>query len=397
MDGLAPESSLVAAPAPVDPAFAFPVAAGSSWITIRWNPPAGTARIQITRDGRLIDAFPSKGAPTYTDHLLWPGTTYSYTVVARDRARHPIGTATVTAATASSGSTVRRFYSKSSFWNVPIGPNAPLDPDSARMIASSILPWRDHTVIDNDDQWGIPLAYAGRHSKRYRIGCVKFDCGTQVSFRIPRYAQPSTGSDGHLAVYDPRTNRELDMWQAVYDPASDTWTAGSRSVTPARWGAACGLGQHCGGGGVAAGFDEWGGVIRPEEIAQGHIDHALVISMPHVRADYLACPATNNWAPQGDRYAHDPDALPLGARIRLSPSFDVAAQPWPGWEKVVAVALQQYGAYVTDLDANITLRGEPNLDRGYDAWAKVGMSSDKHPSLTNLPWDRFQVLTLQPC
>jgi hypothetical protein len=297
----------------------------------------------------------------------------------------------------STGGAVRRFYSKSSFWNVPLAPTAPLDPNSAAMIASSILPWRDHTVIDNDDQWGIPLAYACAHSKRYSIGCVKFDCDTPVSFRIPRYAQPSTGSDGHLAVYDPRTNLELDMWQAVYDAKTDTWTAGSRSVTKANWGAACGLGQHCGGGGVAAGFNEWGGVIRPEEIAQGHIDHALVISMPHVRADYLACPATNNWAPQGNRYAQDPNALPLGAHIRLSPSFDVAAQPWPAWEKVVAVALQQYGAFVADLDANITLRGEPNLDRGYDAWAKVGMSSDEHPSLTNLPWDQFEVLTLQPC
>src|SRR5262249_6777676 len=162
-----------------------------------------------------------------------------------------------------------------------------------------------------------------------------------------------------LAVYDPRTNLELDMWQAVYDANSDTWTAGSRSVTPASWGAACGLGQHCAGGGVAAGLHESGGGIRPQEIGQGHIDHALVISMPHVRADYLACPATNNWAPQGSRYAHDPNALPLGAHIRLSPTFDVSAQPWPQWEKVVAVALQQYGAYVADLDATATLRGHP--------------------------------------
>src|SRR5262249_44033241 len=153
--------------------------------------------------------------------------------------------------------------------------------------AASIMPWANKAVIDSDDAWGIPLAYADPHSKSYDVGCTLYGCSTPVSFPIPRYAAPSTGSDGHLAVYDPVTNQELDMWRATYNNNTDSWSAGSRTVSVAKWGAVCGYGQRCGGGGVAAGFNEWGGVIRPEEIAQGHIDHALAISLPYVRADSI--------------------------------------------------------------------------------------------------------------
>jgi hypothetical protein len=373
------------------------MAVGDSWVTLGWALPKQTAKIELRRGSRLLDVFGPGGAPAYRDRLLWPSTTYTYRITALDDAGAVIASIDLPVTTAPMGGSVPRFYSANSFWNRPIGAHARVDTDSAAMIASSILPWGTHAVIDSDAAWGIPIAFASGHSTKYEVGCTKYGCDTPVTFRIPRYAKPSTGSDGHLAVYDPATHRELDMWQASYDAATDTWTASARTVSPARWGAMCRPGEHCGGGGVAAGFNEWAGVIRPEEIAQGHIDHALVISMPHVRADYLACPATNVWAPQGSGYADDPNALPLGAHIRLSPAFDVAAQSWPRWEKIVAVALQRYGAYVADLDATVTLRGEPNLDRGYDAWAKVDMQSEPHPSLRNLPWDQFEVLSLQPC
>jgi len=62
----------------------------------------------------------------------------------------------------------------------------------------------------------------------------------------------------------------------------------------------------------------------------------------------------------------------------------------------LARALQVYGAYVVDVGEDVALRGEANIDRGYDAWAKVGMTVP-HEHLSNLPWTRFRVLQLQPC
>src|SRR3989442_58782 len=66
--------------------------APNSWSArLQVRAPAETARIQILRDGRLIDDVPFDGAGqlAYDDNLLWPATTYRYEVRAVDRAGKP--------------------------------------------------------------------------------------------------------------------------------------------------------------------------------------------------------------------------------------------------------------------------------------------------------------------
>ena len=62
--------------------------------------------------------------------------------------------------------------------------------------------------------------------------------------------------------------------------------------------------------------------MRPEEIAQGHIDHALFFTTPYTRRDYIACPATHT-----DGRTDDAAAIPEGGRIQLDPAFPVDTQP----------------------------------------------------------------------
>src|SRR2546429_10022699 len=83
------------------------------------------------------------------------------------------------------------------------------------------------------------------------------------------------------------------------------------------WGAICALGQHCGGA-VPAGFAAFGGVVRPQEIQQGHIDHALVLTASLTRSGYIACPATHT-----DGVSSDAASIPEGPRTPLVPSFAV--------------------------------------------------------------------------
>jgi hypothetical protein len=373
------------------------VRASDPWsAVISWPAVKGAQRYQILRDGRLIDAFPADADRTYVDHLLWPSSTYLYVLKAIDAdgvATRLLGTVTTPAQT----DPVPRFYANDSFWNTPIPDGATIDPDSAAMVSISLVAYQDRGMINSGDDWGIPLAYADAHSRTYTVECLRFGCETTVRFRIPSYATVNTESDGHLAVYDPVTDQELDLWQGVHDRRAATWSASGRTATAADWGAACPSGTRCGGGGTAAGFLEFGGVIRPEEIAQGHIDHALVLSTPYVRADFIACPATNYWASQAPNYQRDQGAIPLGARVQLDPGIDVDAKPWPAWEKMVAKALQTYGAYIADVSGSLELRGEANVNRGYDAWAKVGMTTLPKPDLSNLPWKRFRVLTMASC
>jgi hypothetical protein len=374
------------------------VQAPNSWsAVVSWRGVKGAVRYQILRDGRLIDDFRADDDSTYTDYLLWPSTSYAYEVRALGRRTKKLADLLGTVTTPAQLGVFPRFFSDASFWNTPIGASPSIDPNSGGMVSASLLAYKRLGVVNSGDDWGIPLAYADPHSHTFTVGCVKYGCVDTVRFRIPRYATPNTDWDGHLAVYEPATDQMLDLWQGVHDPATGTWSSGARLATSADWGAGCPSGTRCGGGGVAAGFLEFGGVIRPEEIAQGHIDHALVLSTPYVRADYIACPATNYWATLGPQYKQDTSAIPLGARVQLNPRIDVDRKPWPEWEKVVARALQTYGAYIADVSGSLELRGEANLDRGYDAWAKVGMTTFPKPNLSNLPWKRFRVLTVASC
>jgi hypothetical protein len=284
---------------------------------------------------------------------------------------------------------VSPFYAASSFWNTPIPANPPIDPNSALMVAKALAAVASQAVFSNSNDWGMPLAYASASSKPYTIQCT-LDCpGNTITFPIPAGALPALGSDHHLVVING--DQELDMWEASHNAANDTWSAATRVINQLNGsGSTCPQGQHCNGA-VAAGWAAMGGVIRPEEIAQGHINHALALFLPLTKAGYIACPATHT-----DGVSSDPAAIPEGARVQLDPAFNVDAQPWPAWQKSIAKALQNYGAYVTDTSGVLGLRGQADQNPGSLTWAAAGVSNNA-PSLSNFPWTRMRVLQIQSC
>jgi hypothetical protein len=282
----------------------------------------------------------------------------------------------------------RRLYSDSSFWNTPIAAHAGVDPRSNAIVAKSIARYSANAVFANGAKWGVPVALTTPASKTYEVACTKY-CGTApVRFRIPAGAQPATGSDQHLAVLDG--TRELDLWKARHDSAADSWSASTVVVNDsAGSGASCPEEKHCNGA-DAAGFALLGGLVWPHELRAGHIDHALALTTPFTRAGFIACPATHT-----DGKSSDPDAIPEGARVQLDPAFDVAAQPWPEWKKVLARALQRYGAYIVDTSGALAVRGVSDINLRDNSWAAAGIPTQA--GLSDFPWDRLRVLQLRSC
>lgn len=280
-----------------------------------------------------------------------------------------------------------RFYASNSFWNTKIPTSPAIDANSAAIVQASLTAFKSNANFANTDAWGIAIVKAGSSSKTYSIGCTHYDCDTPVKFRIPAGAKPTTGSDQHLVVIDG--TKELDMWRAEYNPATDKWTAGSRYVTNAYgWGAICGLGQHCNGA-VAAGFAAFGGIPRPEDFAGSLIPHALTVTSPFTRDNFIACPATHS-----DGEENSASAIPEGARIQLDPAFNVSGQSWPHWKKVIARTLQVYGAYVSDTGGTLAIRGEADINR-QGTWAKYGVPEGAN--ISDLPWSKMRVLKLKAC
>ena len=75
----------------------------------------------------------------------------------------------------------------------------------------------------------------------------------------------------------------------------------------------------------AAGLPIFPGLVRYDEVASGHIDHALRFTVSRSQRAYLH-PATH-WASSST----DPNLPPMGLRFRLKASFDVSGYTGQSW------------------------------------------------------------------
>src|SRR6266576_4788686 len=190
----------------------------NSWSALlEVTPGHGSVQMEILRDARPIDLFAVTGGQpiTYTDYLLWPERTFDYEIRGYDASGRMIDTRHVAVETPEQFGDIPPLYGAASFWNQPIAAGAAVDPGSVAMVAKALVPYKSSANFwAGSNTWAKPLAYANPVSDSYKVGCQKYDCKTEVAFRIPLYAAPSTGSDHHLVVIDSGTGQELDMWLA---------------------------------------------------------------------------------------------------------------------------------------------------------------------------------------
>jgi hypothetical protein len=357
--------------------------------SVSWPAVNGAASVRVELNHHLVDEVSTSGAGSYKLRGLWPATSFRVDLEVQSAHGQVLAHFRRRVRTARARGSVARLYSANAFINRPV-PGAPrLAHNSAAMVADALQAHMESATFSNNHQWGIPIVYAESQSVRSRVRCVTYSCFFRTgSVRIPAGAQTNGGSDHHLVILQP-DGKELDMW--VGTRIGRAWSAGTRWVESSSGPAANCLSVKRCGGANAAFFALGAGVVRPEEIAQGHIDHALALTTPITRRGFVACPAGH-----GDGRHDDPNALPIGAHVQLDPGLDVARLPLPRWKKVIAVALQRYGAYVVDTGGAVAFYAQSNLGRGFNAWAKAGVPSDS-PKLSDLPWRSMRVLAMKRC
>ena len=226
-----------------------------------------------------------------------------------------------------------------------------------------------------DDDFAHPIYFASRNAPSYKINCTNYSgCEIQgLRVRIPKRAQPAGGSDGHLGVIDRRRQWEYDFWQAqdrskrggpLHVSYGGRTRIGKRGST--------GLGSAA----TAAEFATSAGVIRPEELRSGRIDHALfmVVKCTNGRSVYPAKgPNTGrNCSELGLSNKHAPA---LGQHFYLDMSKRrIAALPVPKWKKTILRAMADYGMFVGDTGGNgwgLELWSGLSYP-GKDPWVKLG-------------------------
>ena len=108
------------------------------------------------------------------------------------------------------------------------------------------------------------------------------------------------------------------------------------------------------------------GLIRLDEIKAGKINHALAIAYPSPRTGSFVPPASMALeAAEGS----EPNlfGLPMGARIQLDPAYDIENTNLSPAAKVIARALQEYGAIVVDQTGATQLYAEASPAQ-LEAW-----------------------------
>ncbi|MFZ5496166.1 MAG: hypothetical protein ACOZE5_12635 [Verrucomicrobiota bacterium] len=286
-------------------------------------------------------------------------------------------------ATAGAGPAWRPF-SPDSPWNTRIPAGAKSDPDSPALIAD--LASRGAWLVNIKD-WSIPVYFVDAdRTPRHDVGDLRpgiYGKGFEFPRAIPipddALASPPVGehSDNHLCVIDRARGLEWGLWAARKD-ATGRWFTGLGAVTdlhgtgvaPPWFDSPRELDSHRA---RAGGFPLIAGLIMVDEIKAGRIAHALGFAYDHCRTGLFVPPASTAQVRQLD--AVDARGIPMGGRIQLDPAWDVDGSALSPAGKIIARALQEYGAYCGDYAGANVLYAE-NSPAAVQAWDGVLASGD---------------------
>ena len=285
------------------------------------------------------------------------------------------------------GVTKKRPYSSNSPWNLKIGPQPVYDPYSNFYVANI------HGWFGADAHWfEFPLYEVSKRTplKKVKISCVYskvVDNGTRLIIKkrtsvevpIPKGAKPAKGTDANIIFWNPKTGDEWGFWQAKIQH-DGSWLARNGYHYNTKWSAVPPKGFISRG----AGLPYFAGLIRPWEIKQGKIEHAIGFSVNYPSPLYVY-PATKS-----DGISKTIPSLPEGARLQLDPTL--TKDDFQSWRlnkegRIIARALQEYGMILVDGS------GHPKISVEYEGTAHWGDLLNKN-AVSNIPYSAFKLLSL---
>ena len=281
----------------------------------------------------------------------------------------------------------RRLFPDDNWWNLDIS-NAPVDPQS-----SAYIDFIGRTRSSHPDfgppPYGIPYVGVGSGQPRVPITFTAYGSesdtgfGGEAGYPIPPEAAtqpnyieggvPGGGSSGdrHLIVVDRDRWLRFELFATRWNAGAQRWEAGSGAVfnlasnarRPEGWTSA-----------DAAGLAILPGLVRYDEAVRGPIRHALRVTVR----------ATNGYVwPASHRAGSSPGALPMGARLRLKASKDLAT--YPAYIRNIFRGMQTHGLIVADNGSDLYVTGA--MDSRWN-------NSELNPAFRNLTRDDFEVIQL---
>ena len=299
-----------------------------------------------------------------------------------------------------------RFFSPTSFWNEAVPADATLDPSSASVVAA--LDEQElseqsgvHRPAINTTGWSVPIYTVPADQPLVRVALVNnASAALQAAWNavpLPADAHPAAGTDEHLVVWQPSTDRMWEFWrlEKTGDDWRASWGGAMQEVTAGKgvYSAGSWAGASTSWGATASSLPLVGGLITLEDLKLGTIEHALAISVPSVRMGSYASPAQRT-----DGGSSAPFSLPEGAHLRLDPSLNLAALHLPRMTLLMAEAAQRYGIFVRDTASNIAFYGQDPTPTGSNPYTgQHGYFEGQVTSslLASFPWSHLQLLKME--
>lgn len=263
-------------------------------------------------------------------------------------------------------------------WNQDIS-KAPVAPNSAATIAyinshgGNLL----HPDFGSPRTYGFPYAVVDASQRKLPINYTAYgDESDAGPFPIPKVAPIEGGnsSDGdrHVLVVDRSSCTLYELYRAFFKggggvhwnaDSGTRWDLRSSGRRPDSWTSA-----------DAAGLPIFPGLVRYDEVAAGHLEHAIRVTFDSTR---------NAWVHPASHCAGDtsnPDAPAMGTRLRLKTGYGLGG--FSGGAKVIADAMKRYGLIVADNGSNWYFSG--SSDRRWD--------DENLDQLKRIPGSAFQVI-----
>jgi hypothetical protein len=263
-------------------------------------------------------------------------------------------------------------------WNQDVS-RAPVARNSATIVAyiNARGASRLHPDFGSPRAYGFPYSVVGARQRRLPIHYTAYgDESDRGPFPIPPGAPVEGGrrSDGdrHVVVLDRSRCVLHELYRAFFKrrgrahwnaDAGARWNLRSTALRPDSWTSA-----------DAAGLPIFPGLVRYDEVAAGHVDHAIRTTFDITR-DAWVHPASHCAGATSS-----PRAPAMGMRLRLKPSYSLAR--FSGAARVIAGALKRYGMIVADNGANWFLSG--TSDRRWN--------DEDLGQLKRIPGSAFQVV-----
>ena len=228
--------------------------------------------------------------------------------------------------------------------------SAPVDPNSAKYIASIGAGIHLHADFGTPPSYGIPYTVVGPHQRKVPVHFEYTEESDPGPYPIPPNA-PVEGAgeegDRHVLVLQEGTCKLYELyaarrngsgWKAV---SGAVFNLRSNALRPEGWTSA-----------DAAGLPIFPLLARYQEVKAGQIDHALRVTVAQTQQGYIH-PATHLASSSSD-----PDLPPMGLRLRLKASFPLSS--YRGQALVILRALKRYGLIVADNGSSWYITGAPN-------------------------------------